>query len=238
MTTAKVALVTGGSRGIGEALIERFHAGGYLVAACARSPITSPHVDLALACDVRDAAQVKATIEAALSRFGRLDVLINNAGLAGSNSLDPEHDDALWHDILAVNLNGTYYACKHALPRLPDGTGRIINIASVLGLRGVPDQTAYTAAKHAVVGFTRALAHHAAPRRITVNAICPGWTRTAMAEGRMRELGLDDAALAQSVPIGRMIEPREVADLTFTLASEASSGITGQALVIDGGSLA
>ncbi|MDC3955170.1 SDR family NAD(P)-dependent oxidoreductase [Polyangium jinanense] len=235
--SARVALVTGASRGIGAALVERFHEGGFSVAALARSRVDSPHAAESYVCDVSDAGAVAATVRAVLARFGRIDVLVNNAGLAGANSLDPEGDDAFWHQVLAVNLNGTYYLCKQVLPHLPDGAGRIINISSVLGLKGAPDQTAYTAAKHGVIGFTRALALHAAPRRITVNAICPGWTRTAMAEGRMRELGLDEAALGKSVPLGRMIEPREVANLAFHLASEDSAGITGQAIVIDGGAL-
>src|SRR5207248_2087725 len=101
---------------------------------------------------------------------------------------------------------------KHVLPHLPDRDGRIVNIASVLARRGVPDQTAYCAAKHGVLGFTRALAQAAAPRAITVNAVCPGWTRTDMAHGRLQALGMDEAALGRSVPIGRFIEPEEVAD--------------------------
>ncbi|AKT38234.1 SDR family NAD(P)-dependent oxidoreductase [Chondromyces crocatus] len=234
----RVVLVTGGSRGIGEALIERFHQGGFLVAAFARTPITSASAALTRTCDVSDAAQVKAGIGAVLERFGRLDVVVNNAGLAGVNSLDPDDDDSFWRRVIAVNLDGTYLVSKHALPHLPDRTGRIINIASVLALKGAPDQTAYTAAKHGVIGFTRALALHTAPRGITVNAICPGWTRTAMAEGRMRDLGLDEEALARSVPLGRFIEPREVADLAFTLAGDGAAGITGQAISIDGGALA
>jgi NAD(P)-dependent dehydrogenase (short-subunit alcohol dehydrogenase family) len=232
-----VVFITGASRGIGAALAARFHRGGFAVAACARTPIESPHVNVCLECDVKNVDEVKRCIARVVERFGRIDVVINNAGLAGTNSFDPHDDDSFWHEVIGVNLHGTYYVCKHALPHLPDGLGRIINIASVLGLKGVPDQTAYTAAKHGVIGFTRALAQLAAPRRITVNAICPGWTRTAMAEGRMRDLGLDEAALAQGVPIGRMLEPSEVADLAFYLASDAAGGITGQALVIDGGAL-
>lgn len=235
--TQPVALITGASRGIGASLAKRFHAGGFTVAGCARSPIDSPHVDLALECDVSRPDRVKACIAATLARFGRIDVVINNAGLAGTNSMDPADDDSFWHEIIGANLHGTYYVSKYALPHLPDGRGRIVNIASVLGLKGVPDQTAYSAAKHGVIGFTRALALLASPRRITVNAICPGWTRTAMAEGRMRDLGLDEAALGQSVPLGRMIEPHEVAELAFYLAGEAAAGITGQALVIDAGGL-
>ncbi len=232
-----VVLITGASRGIGASLAHRFFQGGFVVAGAARSPIASPDVALALECDVSSAAQVKATIDTVIARLGRLDVVVNNAGLAGPNSLDPADDDSFWHAVMGANLHGTYYVCKTALPYLPDGRGRIINIASVLGLKGVPDQTAYCAAKHGVIGFTKALALHAAPRRITVNAICPGWTRTAMAEGRMRDLGLDEAALGNSVPLGRMIEPHEVAELAFYLASESGAGMTGQAMVIDGGAL-
>ena len=164
--------------------------------------------------------------------------MVNNAGLAGSNPLSPDSDDDFWQRILDVNLNGTYYMCKYSAPHLPDGTGRIINIASVLALKGVPDQTAYCAAKHAVLGFTRAFAQYLAPRKITINAICPGWTRTEMAEGRMSEIGITEKDLSTSVPLGRFVEPTEVADLAYFLASsEASSMITGQALTIDGGTL-
>jgi NAD(P)-dependent dehydrogenase (short-subunit alcohol dehydrogenase family) len=232
-----VVFVTGASRGIGQSLVNRFFRGGFAVAACARSLIDSPHVQLALQCDVKDPEQVKRAVQTIIDRFGRLDVVINNAGLAGTNSLDPADDDSFWHEVMGVNLHGTYYVCKQALPHMPNDRGRIINISSVLGLKGVADQTAYTTAKHGVIGFTRALAQYAAPRRITVNAICPGWTRTAMAEGRMRDIGLDEAALAKSVPLGRMLDPDEVADFAFYLASESAGGITGQALVIDGGSL-
>lgn len=234
---APVVFVTGASRGIGASLARRFHQGGFVVAACARTQIESPEVALPLTCDVQNAAEVKRAIATIIERLGRIDVVINNAGLAGTNSLDPEDDDSFWHQVMGVNLHGTYYVSKHALPHLPNDRGRIINISSVLGLKGVPDQTAYTAAKHGVIGFTRALAHYAAPRRVTVNAICPGWTRTPMAEGRMRDLGLDEAALAQSVPIGRILSPDEVAEFAFYLASESAAGITGQAIVMDGGAL-
>jgi NAD(P)-dependent dehydrogenase (short-subunit alcohol dehydrogenase family) len=130
------------------------------------------------------------------------------------------------------------YFAKYALPHLPDGSGRIVNVGSVLSLRGVPDQVAYSAAKHGVLGLTRALAHLAAPRRITVNCLCPGWTRTEMAEGRMDELGLSAEQIAASVPIGRIVEPDEVASLALYLLSDAAAAITGQALLVDGGSLA
>lgn len=234
----RVAFITGGSRGIGAAMIRRFKEAGYQIAACARTPIRSPQVELALRCDVAEPAQVSQAVADAVTAFGRLDCVINNAGLAGANSMGPEDDDALWHRIINVNLHGTYYVSKQALPHLPDGTGRIINIASVLALKGVPDQTAYCAAKHAVLGFTRSLSRLTAPRGITVNAICPGWTQTEMFEGRMQDLNLTREQLAAGVPIGRIIEPEEVAELALYLASPAAGGITGQALTIDGGSLA
>ncbi|MCC6556253.1 MAG: SDR family oxidoreductase [Polyangiaceae bacterium] len=229
-----VAFITGGSRGIGRALVDRFKALGFRVAAVALRQAPEG-VDLGLRADVSDAAQVRAAIARTVAELGGLDAVINNAGVAGSNSLDPDASDELWHRILAVNLDGTYHVCKHALPHLPDGRGRILNIASVLGLRGVPDQTAYCAAKHAVIGLTRSLAQVAAPRGITVNAICPGWVRTEMAAARMRELGVTEAELARSVPLGRFVEPGEVADLAAYLVSGAARNVTGQALLLDGG---
>ena len=118
--------------------------------------------------------------------------------LSQANAL--EGGDSLWHAIIASNLHGTYHCCKAALPKLPDGSGRIVNIASVLGLRGVPDQTAYCAAKHGVVGFTRALALSLAPRGITVNALCPGWVDTDMAAARYAELNAIYKAEADARP--------------------------------------
>jgi len=237
-----VILVTGASRGIGLAIVRRFARLGWRVAACARSAaVEQAGADLALRCDVSDPQQVAHTVATTLDRLGRIDALINNAGLAGTNSLSPEASpadaDLLWHQILATNLHGTYYFAKAVLPHLPDGSGRIVNIASVLALFGVPDATAYCAAKHAVLGFTRALAKHAAPRQITVNAVCPGWTRTQMAEERMQALGLTPQQLEAGIPLGQMVEPDEVAALVEMLVcSEAGRKISGQALTIDGGS--
>ncbi|UQA60837.1 SDR family NAD(P)-dependent oxidoreductase [Polyangium aurulentum] len=235
----RVVFVTGGRRGIGAAVAERFKESGFLVAVCARSASEPPpYADEFIACDVSDAASVRDCVARVIARFGRLDVLVNNAGIAGENPMDPAKDDAIWHRMIAVNLDGTYFMCKHALPHLPDGSGRIINVASTLALKGAPDQIGYTAAKHGVLGLTRALARYAAPRRITVNAICPGWTRTDLADERMRDLGLTLEQAEQGVPIGRILEPREVADLALYLAGPSAGGITGQALVIDGGYLA
>ncbi|MGE0417656.1 MAG: SDR family NAD(P)-dependent oxidoreductase [Acetobacteraceae bacterium] len=227
----RLAVVTGGTRGIGGAVVARLRAEGWRVIPAARNAPAEPDPDFA-ACDVADPAQVAAL-------FGpvtRLDALINCAGIAGTNAL--EGDDALWHAIVNSNLNGTYYCCKAALPKLAEGTGRIVNIASVLGLRGVPDQTAYCAAKHGVVGLTRALALAVAPRGITVNALCPGWVDTDMAHQRYRELGITPEQAAAGVPTGRVATPAEIADAVVWLLRPESRGINGHALPIEGGGLA
>jgi NAD(P)-dependent dehydrogenase (short-subunit alcohol dehydrogenase family) len=227
----RVAVVTGGTRGIGRAIAARLVADGWGVIVLARHIVAMPGCEVH-ACDITDAAAVAALF----AGLPRVDALVNNAGLAGANALDG--DDALWHAIIASNLHGTYHCCKAALPKLPDGSGRIVNIASVLGLRGVPDQTAYCAAKHAVVGFTRALALALAPRGITVNAVCPGWVDTDMARQRFVELGISAAAAAAGVPTGKIATPEEVADaVAWVLRGEARS-ITGHALPVDGGGLA
>lgn len=227
----KQAIVTGGTRGIGGAITARLRAEGWRVAPLARRAPAYDDSDF-IACDVADAAQV----QAAFGRFERIDALINCAGLAGANGL--EGDDALWHAIVGSNLNGTYYCCKAALPRLTAPGGRIVNIASVLGLRGVPDQTAYCAAKHGVVGLTRALALAVAAQGITVNALCPGWVDTDMAHQRYRELGITAEQAAAGVPTGRVASAGEIADAVIWLLRAESRGINGHALPIEGGGLA
>jgi NAD(P)-dependent dehydrogenase (short-subunit alcohol dehydrogenase family) len=226
----KLAVVTGGTRGIGRAVADRLASEGWDVLVLARRHAGGPH-PMAV-CDVADAGAVAA----AFRGLDRIDALVNCAGIAGANRLDG--DDALWHAIIGSNLHGTYHCCKAALPVLPDGSGRIVNIASVLGLRGVPDQTAYCAAKHGVVGLTRALALAVAPRGITVNALCPGWVDTGMAAQRYAELGISPAQAAAGVPTGRIASPEEVADSVVWLLRPEARGITGHALPIDGGGLA
>jgi NAD(P)-dependent dehydrogenase (short-subunit alcohol dehydrogenase family) len=227
----KIAVVTGATRGIGRATTDRLAAEGWRVVAAARHPVADlPHTFRA--CDVASAQDVRLLF----SGLDRVDALINCAGTAGANRLDG--DDALWHAIIGSNLHGTYHCCKAALPLLPNGTGRIVNVASVLGLRGVSDQTAYCAAKHGVVGFTRALALALAPRGITVNALCPGWIDTDMARQRFAELGITAEQAAADVPTGRLIRPEEVADAILWLLRPESASITGQALPLEGGALA
>jgi len=225
---------------MGLAMVRRFQKDGFRVAACATTleGAQKSGADFAFACDVSKRDSVRSGIASVVKALGRIDIVINNAGLAGTNLLDPSDDDSLWEQIIDINLNGTYYVSKYALPHLPDRQGRIINIGSILSLKGVPDQTAYCAAKHGALGFTRALAHAVAPRGITVNIICPGWTRTDMAFQRFDEMGITEESLRTGVPLGRFIEPEEIAGLAAYLASDAAAGITGQSFTIDGGVLA
>ena len=224
------AVVTGGTRGIGLAIVDRLAAEAWDVLVLARHPAVTRH--RLVLCDVADPAAVNT----AFAGLAKVDALVNCAGIAGANRL--EGDDTLWHAIIASNLHGTYHCCKAVLPKLPDGTGRIVNIASVLGLRGVPDQTAYCAAKHGVVGFTRALALAVASRGITVNALCPGWVDTDMAAQRYSELGITAEQAAADVPTGRIASPQEIADAVVWLLRPESRGINGHALPIEGGGLA
>ncbi|HUF71658.1 MAG TPA: SDR family oxidoreductase [Gammaproteobacteria bacterium] len=164
------ALVTGGSRGIGLAIVDRFKAAGWRVATCARAldHLSESRADFRFACDVADAGKVRAGVASVAREFGAIDALVNNA----------------------------------------------------------------------VLGFTRAFADHAAARGVTVNAVCPGWVRTDMARERWKELGIDEAKAGSGVPLGRVVEPAEVASLVFFLASDEAGAITGQAFNIDGGMLA
>lgn len=234
--TMKTAVVTGGSRGIGRTLCEVLLQSGYEVFSLSRSGATSDLLQVrALRCDVTDDASVCAAFETIRAQAGQIDLLINNAGKAGADHLD-DPTDATWHEIVEVNLNGTFRCTRAALPMLRDGAGRVVCIASVLGLRGVPDQVAYTAAKHGVIGLVKAFALALARRGITVNAICPGWVDTEMARQRFGELGIDAEQASAGVPTGAILQPREVADLVLYLASDAARNLTGQALAIDGGS--
>lgn len=231
--TTRLAVVTGGTRGIGLAIARRLVSDGFGVIAASRSPVGDLPWGITHArLDVTD----RAAVDALFASLPKLDLLVNNAGLAGAQ--DRDADDALWHAILATNLTGAWYCSRAALARLPDRTGRIVNIASVLGLRGVPDQPAYVAAKHGLVGLTRAMAMQAAPRGITVNAICPGWVDTDMAAQRYAEIGISAEQAAAGVPIGRVASPWEVADMVAFLARAGAGSITGQAIPLDGGSTA
>jgi len=251
----RVALVTGGSRGIGKAIARALAAHGAKVAVCSRDAEAvrkaaneiSPGGGrvLGFRADVAEKAEVRSLVRDIVTHWGQIHILVNNAGISARIPIDSD-DDARWLQVLNVNVAGTYHVTREVLRHMPThGGGRIINISSVLGRFGVPAYTAYCTAKHGIIGFTRALALEVAGRGITVNAICPGWVETDMAALGMREtaaaLGLSPEAFREqamaAVPIQRILEPQEIADLALYLASDASAGMTGQTINLCGGQI-
>ncbi len=253
--SGKVALVTGASRGIGRAIAEAYLEEGAKVALCARSlaeleTLAEPwnrkdRRAIALKCDVTSREEVALALEEVERSWGKLHILVNNAGISGRTPLSApgEDTDVLWDRILATNLSGSYLVTRHALPLMSSDGGRIVNMSSVLGRFGVPGYAAYCTAKHGILGFTRALALELAPRGITVNALCPGWVETDMADQGIREtaaaLGVSaeefrEQAIA-GVPLKRFLDPPEIAKLVLYLTSDDASAITGQAYNICGG---
>ena len=247
----RVALVTGGGRGIGAAIARALAGPDTLVAIAARTStqLESAARDieslggraLAIQMDVSSESSVADGVKRLRTAAGHVDVLVNNAGVGGGEPVVAS-DVARWRQTLDTNVVGTYLVTRAVLPLMGSG-GRIVNIASVLGRFGVPGYTAYCAAKHAVIGFTRALALEVVGQQITANAICPGWVDTEMAAAGMRQ---GAAATGQTfeqfreralgaVPINRIIKPEEVAELVRFLGSPATSAITGQTYNICGG---
>ena len=232
---ARIVVITGATRGIGRALVEAYAARGDRVLALGRTAPRSPLPQGSgfLACDVTDATSVRTAFASIRDREGRIDVLVNNAGRAGGDSIDAP-DEAAFQAIVDVNLTGSWRCAAAAVPLMVRG-GRIVCVASVLGLKAVPDQIAYTAAKHGVIGLVKSLALALAPRGITVNAVCPGWVDTEMARSRFTELGITREQAAQGVPTGQVVQPGEVAALILSLTDPALGNLTGQALALDGG---
>ncbi|MGE0237740.1 MAG: SDR family NAD(P)-dependent oxidoreductase [Parvibaculaceae bacterium] len=239
------ALVTGGSRGIGRAIALALSAEGYAVTIMGRSEkalaqaIAQGVARTSQAVDVTDAA----ALHEAVAGSGPYHVLINNAGAAESAPLAAT-DLALVRRMMAVNVESAFTAARAALPGMMTlGTGRIVNVASIAGLKGYAYVSAYCAAKHAVIGMTRALAAELVKTGITVNALCPGYTDTDLianaADAIARKTGRDAGEaidhFAKTNPSGRLITPEEVADTALFLCSAGASAVTGQAIAIAGG---
>ena len=251
--TGRRAVVTGAGRGIGRSIALALAEAGADVAVSAR---TSTELDqliaeiqamgrqsLAIPCDVTDSQQIQSMAAKALEGLGGVDILINNAGNAGSHKF-LNHSDELWHRMLAVNLTSVYYVTKAFVPTLIEQRwGRIINIASIASRVGGSYIAAYTAAKHGVLGLTRALATELMPHNITVNAICPGYVNTPMTDASVRNIssrtGMPETqareTLEKTSPQRRLMEPEEIAAVAVFLAQDISKGITGQAINVDGG---
>jgi NAD(P)-dependent dehydrogenase (short-subunit alcohol dehydrogenase family) len=252
----RVAVVTGGGRGIGRAIAEAFLREGARVAIASRSTKvlqtvamelkTADHRIIPFRCDVTRRDEVEVLIGNVVEVWERVDILVNNAGVNVPTPVGgpAEEIERAWRDVVDTNLTGAFWCAREAAPHMPDdGRGRILNIASVLAKFGEPGYAAYCASKTGLIGLTRALALELAPRRVTVNAICPGWVDTDMARGSIeRGARVDGVSVeefrrraAAQVPLGRFIEAPEVGRLAVFLASDAGAGFTGQAINLDGG---
>ena len=253
----KLAFITGGGRGIGREIARVFAREGAKVAVAARTETQVAQVAeeirkdfgvdaLGVECDVSDVEDVHNAFDVANEYFGTMpDILVNNAGIAESAPFHKTSDE-LWHRIIEINLTGTFYCTREVLPAMLEKKwGRVINIASIAGKAGAPYIAAYVASKHGVVGMTRSLAVEVAARGITVNAICPGYVETDMAQYAIDNIVNKTKVTAEEAkkylesqsPQQRMVTVEEIAALALLLASEEGRGINAQSINIDGGSV-
>jgi NAD(P)-dependent dehydrogenase (short-subunit alcohol dehydrogenase family) len=236
----KIAIVTGGASGIGFATAEAFAREGALVTVADKNGEAAAKVAKHLGTkarsftvDVAKSSQVKAMIEDTAKVHGRLDVLFNNAGYGVTGDVTQVSEDD-WDALLAVNVNGVFYGCKHAIPIMArGGGGSIVNIASAAAFLGMPNAMLYAGVKAGVLGLTRASAVELGPQRVRVNAICPGSVQT---EGV--RINVDAAMVAKRIartPLGRLGEVVDIASAALFLASDESSWMTGESVLVDGG---
>ena len=242
----KVALVTGGSSGIGRATAQIFAREGAKVvvadvgveggAETVRLITDSGGEATFIKTDVAQPADTEAMVKKAVEAYGRLDCAFNNAGIEGVVQPTVDYDQADWDRVISINLTGVWLCMKYELQQmLTQGSGAIVNTASIAGLVGLPGFSAYVAAKHGVNGLTKTAALEYAKSGIRVNAVCPGAIRTPMFERGARDNpGIEEQVVAAE-PLGRMAEPAEVGEAVVWLCSDAASFVTGQPMAVDGG---
>ncbi len=234
----RTALITGGSRGIGAAVVRAFTRAGYRAAflylhsAAAAAVLAAETGAVALRCDVADSRQVADACAEAAARLGHIDALVNNAGVA-QQKLATEITDADWRRMLDVNLSGAFYVSRAVLPQMISRrNGRVVNISSVWGQIGASCEAHYSAAKAGLIGLTKALAKEVAPSGVTVNCVCPGAIDTDMLAG-LEESALEE--LRRETPAGRLGAAEDVADCVLWLCGNGAGFVTGQVLGVNGG---
>lgn len=249
----KVAIVTGGNKGIGKAISIAFAKKGASVVIGARDIKTSQEVVreimkfgnkcFSAKVDVSKSQEVKQMVDFTLEKFGRIDILVNNAGIISASPITQLTEEE-WDKLFAVNVKGTFLCCKYVTPiMIKQRKGKIINLSSTAGKRGSIFRTHYSASKFAVIGLTKSLAIELAPYGINVNAVCPGDVQTNMLDkevqllAELRNIPPDKVREKKisSIPLGRLGKPEEIAELVLFLASSASDYITGEAINIAGG---
>ena len=242
--TGKTAIVTGAAQGIGRAIAETLAQHGADVAVADLDPGRSQDTVAAVAklgrralnvkVNVADFADVKAMVDQVMKEWGKIDILVNNAGITRDGLLLRMKEED-WNLVLQVNLNGTFHCTKAVLqPMTKQRFGRIVNIASIVGVMGNAGQANYAASKAAVIGFTKTVAREYASRQVTVNAVAPGFIDTAMTQGLPADV---KETLQKQIPLGRLGQPSDVAEAVSFLASDAAGYITGHVLHVNGGML-